>query len=379
MSRVWEFVPAVAKLVWPVSGYRWPPIGLNRPNRERMGRLSGIGRDRIRLGVIGLGRLWEARHKPALLRLRDRFQVVSVYDQVARRGAIEAASLRCEAAEGLRQLIERRDVDAVYLLTPQWFGTHPIRLACEAGKPIYSALPPASDPEGFERIAPIIRESGVPFMTELARRFYPASLRLRELLATSLGPPRLVLGYTRLFGFDRYGSPGPSTQLAPAPLAIDPGSYLLDWCRHLFGSEATRLRGVQSSVFPDRPEAGPDYLGVTMDFPEGGLAQVAIGRYDRAAWGDATRFLPQPGFQVYAESGAAWLEMPDRIAWTDAHGQHEERLPMEPTVGEVLDDQFYRLVRGEPSLAPGLDDALALIRLDRELRASLKDGKAAGT
>ena len=333
--------------------------------------MAAIGHDRIRVGVIGLGRLWEARHKPALLRLRDRFQVVSVYDQVARRAAIEAASLRCEAAEGLSCMIERRDVDAVYLLTPQWFGTHPIRLACDAGKPIYCALPPASEPEAFERIAPALRESGVPFMPELARRFYPATLRLRELLATSLGPARLILGHTRLFGFDRYGTPGPSTQLVPVPLAIDPGSYLLDWCRHIFGTEVVGIRAAEASVLAGMADGSSDYLGLSVDHSGGGLAQVGIHRYHRAAWGDATRFMPQPGFQVYAERGCAWLEMPDRIAWTDALGSHEERLPVDPTVGETLNDQFYRLVRGEPSFAPGLDDALALVQLDRELRKSL--------
>src|SRR3954468_16520678 len=85
---------------------------------------------RLRVGVVGLGRLWEARHKPALLRLKDRFQVTAVYDQVMRRAEIEAAHLGCAAADGLVALIERPDVDAVYLLTPQWFGLYPIQLAC---------------------------------------------------------------------------------------------------------------------------------------------------------------------------------------------------------------------------------------------------------
>ena len=55
---------------------------------------------RLRVGVIGLGRLWEARHKPALARLADRFRVTAVYDQVARRAAIEATQVGCAAAEG---------------------------------------------------------------------------------------------------------------------------------------------------------------------------------------------------------------------------------------------------------------------------------------
>ena len=107
------------------------------------------------------------------------------------------------------------------------------------------------------------------------------------------------------------------------------------------------------------------------------MAQIAFGRYHRSPWGEATRFLPQPGFQVYAERGAAWLELPDRIQWSDAAGTHEERLPLEPTVGDVLNDQFHRLVRGDQSLAPTIRDALAIARrVATSARASAKAGRS---
>ena len=331
---------------------------------------------RLRVGVVGLGRLWEARHKPALARLADRFRVVAVYDQVARRAEIEAAGLRCAACRGIAALVERPDVDIVYLLTPQWFGLHPARLAAEAGKPIYSALPVAGEPETLEELAPILKAKGTPFIPELARRFYPATLRLRELLATRLGPPRLVVGLNRLYGFDRYGPPGPTTQLTPAPLAIDPGSYLLDWCRCVFGSEPTAIQGFGGSVIPGGEGGlGPDFESISAEFAEGALAQIALGRYHRSPWGDASRFLPQPGFQVFAERGAAWLEMPDRIQWTDSEGVHEERLPAEPTVGEVLNDHVHRRLRGDQSLAPTIDDALTISRLVADLQRSRREGR----
>jgi predicted dehydrogenase len=326
--------------------------------------------------VIGLGRLWEARHKPALARLADRFRVAAVYDQVARRAEIEAAQLRCAAAEGLAALVDRPDVDVVYLMTPQWFGLHPAELASAAGKPIYCALPTANDPLGLESLATSVRARGTAFMPELARRFYPATLRLRELLATKLGPPRLILGQSRLYGFDRYGPPGPTTQLVPAPLAIDPGSYLLDWCRFLFQSEPVAIQGFGGTVLPSSDVApGPDFESFSVEFAGGQIAQISFGRYHRTAWGDAGRFLPQPGFQVFAERGAAWLELPDRIQWSDSQGTHDERLPMEPTVGEVLNDHFSRLVRGEESLAPSMDDALAVARLVVELHRSRREGR----
>jgi predicted dehydrogenase len=324
--------------------------------------------------VIGLGRLWEARHKPALSKLRERFQVTAVYDQVSRRAELEAAQLGCAAVDGLTALVERPDVDLVYVLTPQWFGLHPIEIACRCRKPVYCALPLVGDLAELSALADLIEASGIAFMPEFARRFYPATLRLKELLATTLGPPRLVLGQNRLYGFDRYGQPGPATQIAPAPLLIDPGSYLLDWCCFLFQSEPVALGANGGSVLPASGDA-PDFESFTAEFDGGGMAQVAFGRYHRAAWGDASRFLPPPGFQVYAERGAAWVEPPERIQWTDLNGSHEERLPLEPTVGEVLNDQFHRLVRGGQSLAPTVRDALSLARGVADLRRSQREGR----
>ena len=344
--------------------------------------MAGSRQVRLRVGVIGLGRLWEARHKPALAQLRDRFQVTAVYDQVLRRAELEAASVGAKAVKGVKALIERADVDVIHLLTPQWFHTFPIALACDAGKPVYCALPLTGGAEELEPLARRIESSGIPFMPEFARRFYPATLRLRELLATTLGKPRLIVGHTRLFGFDRYGSPGPTTQMTPAPLMIDPGSYLLDWCGFLFQAEPVSLQGCESQILPQPlatgPKgamAGPDFESFMAEYPGGGLAHISFARYHREAWREATRFLPPPGFQVYADRGAAWLELPDRIQWSDSEGNHEERLPLEPTVGEVLNEQFHRLVRGDQSLAPSIRDALAIARQVDDLGRSQREGR----
>jgi hypothetical protein len=103
---------------------------------------------------------------------------------------------------------------------------------------------------------------------------------------------------------------------------------------------------------------------------------MAFGRYHRGRWGEASRFLPASGFQVYAERGAAWLEMPERIQWWDASGTHEERLPLEPTVGDVLNEQFHRLVRGDHSLAPTIHDAVAIAHLVQDVKRSQAEGVA---
>ncbi len=317
---------------------------------------------RLGVGVIGLGRLWEVRHKPAFVRMADRFRVASVYDHVARRAEIEAASFGAHPASGVLALVERPDVEAVFLLSPQWFGLHALEVAAASGKPIYCALPLASEPATIDRLETTLSAGRSVFMPEFARRFYPATIRLRELLATTLGRPRLLVGQVRLSGFDRYGLPGPSTQIAPAPLLLDPGSYLLDWSRWLFGAEpiSAHCRGGQTM-----PGGGPDHdvEAICLEFPDGRMAQWNVARYHRGAWGEAAKFLPQPGVQVFAEQGAAWVEMPDRVVWADAGGTHDERLPMEPSIGEALAAQFHRAVCGGPQIGPVWRDAVTAARL----------------
>jgi predicted dehydrogenase len=318
---------------------------------------------RLRVGVIGLGRLWEARHKPALVRMADRFRVTAVYDQVARRADLEAQVLGASSASGLRELLERDDVDVVYLLGPQWFGLHALELAAEIGKPIYSALPIAGPDDQIERIDARLRIARTVFFPEFARRFYPATLRLQELLATTLGPARLVVGQVRLSGFDRYGQPGPSTQIVAGPLIVDPGIYVLDWCRFVFGREPTTVSRAGGVIIPGVDPVENDVEAITAEFPEGAIAQLTIARYHRGAWGEASKHLPTPGLQVYAERGAAWLELPDRIVWTDATGTHDERLPLEPSIGETLNAHFHRAVTTGRPTTPNWDDVLAVSRL----------------
>ena len=333
--------------------------------------MAGTKHQRLRVGVIGLGRLWETRHKPSLARLEDRFRITAVYDTVYRRAELEAAQIGCAACEGLSALVERTDVDVIYLLSHQWFGLHPITLACATRKPVYCALPLADDLIELESLVELVEQSGIVFMPEFARRCYPATLRLKELLATHLGPPRLIVGHTRLYGFDRYAMPGPTTQIAPAPLLIDPGSYLLDWCCFVFQSSSFITRNAVPGYQPAGSiEGRAGFREFTVTFPGGGTAQISFGRYHRGVWGDASRFLPQPGFQVFAEHGAAWLEMPEKIIWSNPAGSKEERLALEPTIGDVLNDQFHRLVRGDHSLAPTIRDALEIAQQVSVLRQS---------
>src|SRR5262245_37514254 len=99
---------------------------------------------RLRVGIIGLGRRWQ-RYQPALMALRGLFEVVAVCDPHPGRAEQAARSVGCPAADGPTDLLERDEVQAALLLDPPWYGLWPVEQACRVGKPVFCAAPLGGD------------------------------------------------------------------------------------------------------------------------------------------------------------------------------------------------------------------------------------------
>ncbi len=317
----------------------------------------------IRLGVIGLGKLWETRHRPAFERLRSHFRIVSIYDQVSERARRTAEQIRCRHAETIETLIDRNLVDAIYILSPQWFEVYPIELAIRRGLPVYSGVPIVSLQQA-KSLQELIRETGVKFMPEFARRYYPATQRLIELLRTRLGPVRMIMGHTRMASFDRYGLPGPNTQNTPVSLRIDPMYFLTDWVRQMIAENVAKIVETNTSTSLALNQKSPagevEFCSFTLQFNGGAIAQMTCYRHHQSRWGDIARVPAGPGFQVFAERGMAFLDMPDQIRWYDSSGYHEERLSEARSIGEILNLEFHSLVTNGPYDGPTIDDVVSI-------------------
>ena len=80
-----------------------------------------------------------------------------------------------------------------------------------------------------------VEEAGIAFMAEFPRRHAPATLRLKELIATRLGAPRL------LFCHQRSPADLPANRRPPwppQPAGIRDLVELVDWCRYVVGRDA---------------------------------------------------------------------------------------------------------------------------------------------
>ncbi len=330
---------------------------------------------KLRIGLIGLGRAWEKTHRPALLALADRFEVKAVCEPVAHRAEQVASDFNATAVDGFRALAAREDVDAILMLSSKWYGALPILAASDAGKAVYWASALNLDPHQARQIKQHVEQSGIAFVAEFPRRLAPATLRLKELIATKLGAPRL------LFCHHRLKATGPSdSENGDAPHARMTRHLieLVEWCRYVVGREPTSVIGTRHTA--GSVVSASDYEMMSLDFSEGEpgtgpVAQISAGGYVLTEWPEAIPFRPPAALQVACENGIAFVDFPSTLIWFDSAGRHMESLEGERPVGQQLLIQFHRAVTSLVRNSSGLDDAYRSLSIVSAARQSHCEGR----
>lgn len=316
---------------------------------------------KIRLGIIGTGDAWQSRHEPALRMLHDRFDVRAVFSPTARLAENIASDFQADVADGFRAMVQRCDIDAVMVLGRTWLGWLPMLAAADAGKAIYWAGPCEIDPTRDAQVLEWIDKSGVSMMVEFPKRYAPSTLRLKELLATHLGPPKMIFCHRRL-----------ARQSNSLPELIE----LIDWCRYVVGRRPVSVVGTGH-----QDETGQfGSQNVTLHFPEDQgneavTAEIRCSRFDRGEWPEAMSYQLPPMLQIVCAHGIAYVDLPSTLVWFDDAGRHIESLESETPVGQQLLSHFHRAVTSLLRNVGDLDDAFLASRISSLARQSHAEGR----
>lgn len=177
-----EHRPLVALLAYPDR-----EEAVSRTTRLRT--LTPRG-DRIRVALVGPGSFAQGTHLPNLLRLRERFEIRCVMSRTG--STARSLAGRAEAAYAtteLEEVLADDEVDLVLVATRHHLHAQLALAALEAGKHVFVEKPLALDDEELTRIEEFYAGRDAPLLfTGFNRRFAPASVRLRELLATRASP-----------------------------------------------------------------------------------------------------------------------------------------------------------------------------------------------
>jgi predicted dehydrogenase len=330
---------------------------------------------KLRIGVVGLGEDWDSRHRPALRTLADRFEVRAVCDQIKHRAQWAAADFGARTIDGFRALANREDIDAVFMLAPQWYGSLPVLAACDAGKAVYVGHGQILETELAETVRQRVEKAGIAFMAEFLRRQAPATLRLKELIATRLGPPRLLFCHHRLPILE----PGDRASVCrPRPSIHQELVEQVDWCCYVVGEDPRWVTGIHYAAA--EKASGPEYRMMSLDFSPGSepgtgaIAQISCGRYFPAGWHEAIGYRPLAALQVCCEHGIAFVDLPSMVIWFDDAGRHQESLEGERPVGEQLLTQFHRSVTSLVRKNRDLEDACRAIAIVERAQQSFQEG-----
>lgn len=323
---------------------------------------------KLRIGVIGPGEAWETRHKMALRSLGDRFEIRGIAGEVSHLAERAARDFEVPAVDGVRALVHRTDIDAVLILSSGWYGPLTIAAACDSGKAIYCGESLDMDSRRLAELKSRVEQSGIAFMAEFPRRHCPATLRLKELMATRLGAPRLMFGHVR--------KPVSGADHAQRKLSLAARELveLIDWCRYLVGRDPTSVLGIRHGA------EACDYEMLSLDFSAAGqpgtgpMAQISCGGYLRSDWPEAISFRPPAELQVSCENGAAFMDLPNNLIWFDEVGRHRESLDSERPVGEQLLTHFHRAVTSLVRKTDEFDDVWKAMTVLQAARESFREG-----
>jgi hypothetical protein len=284
-------------------------------------------RDRIiPLGLVGGGPAWEARYRAAVLAL-TRGRVAAVFSPQP----VDADALAQETGgalfQSLRRMLDRSGARALLVLESGWSREWAIELATARELPVFVATP---IDEALPRVARSLADQeaeGAVIMPGARLRATPATLRLRELIATQLGP---------VLSLD-VESAGTSSSVESRVIV------LIDWCRSLLNSAVTQVHRKPQSKgetlvlsFGRRASSAPPVPAeIRVQGPESGEMPPS----------DTAEML-FPRVLIRCQHGEAELLSETHLRWKNSTETHEEILEGDRPAEHVLLDLFLRRVVG---------------------------------
>ncbi|MFF1410648.1 Gfo/Idh/MocA family protein [Streptomyces sp. NPDC058289] len=265
------------------------------------GSSSGGGTEpkagRLRIGVLGCADIAERRMLPSMLR-QPLVEVTAVASRRIERARQFTERFGGAAVAGYEQLLERDDVDAVYVPLPPELHVEWTLRALAAGKHVLCEKPFATRLADAEKAVSFARESGLLLMENFMFLHHSQHAEVRRLVAEGL------IGEVQLFGSE-FGIPlrpdaGPEGLPRRASTLPEVAAYPIRAAR-LFLGDGLRVAGAQ--VRPDSPY-GPQPSGsALLVAPSGVAAQLAYGvehgyRSGYGLWGSEGRLRLERAFST---------------------------------------------------------------------------------
>jgi inositol 2-dehydrogenase len=145
---------------------------------------------KLGMGVLGIGEMGK-RHAENLRRLVPKAQLIAVADVDGARARKVADDLEIEHSyPSLEAMLERKDIQAVLIATPDKFHAGAVQAAARAGKDILCEKPLGLSRESAEEALRAVADAGVRLQVGFMRRYDPAYVAAsKRIEAGEIGEP----------------------------------------------------------------------------------------------------------------------------------------------------------------------------------------------
>ncbi|MEX1133489.1 MAG: bi-domain-containing oxidoreductase [Acidimicrobiia bacterium] len=261
---------------------------------ERTARVEigpSVGRQEIVVGALGVGVVGTGRFatRTLLPTLRDDPDValVAVSSERGLNAAEVAESYGATAVGGIDEVLEREDVKAVVIATRHDSHAALVARALREGRHVFVEKPLVRVEEELDEVLDAFNESGRVCMVGFNRRYAPATVALRDELASLSGPSQILI---RVNAGALPGHWLTDPEVGGGRL-VGEVCHFVDLAAHLVGSPAGGVISVGVPTGAYGP-AGWESVSLSLDYPDGSTATIVY-----SALGDAG--LPKERVEVH--------------------------------------------------------------------------------
>jgi len=286
--------------------------------------------DEIRVGIIGFGFMGKAHtygYKTIPLyysNLPFKIRLVGVCNRTLSVAERAKEELGFEfATSNQDDILYNKEIDVVNICTPNIYHKDAVLKAIKAGKHIYCDKPLAVSYEEARGIIDALEESDVITQMALQYRFYPATMRARELIEE--GRIGKIMSFRACYLHS--GSVDPNKPIGwkqdkkfgGGGVLFDLGSHILDLIYYLLG-EYSSIFAETKVIYPVRPDKSGEMVKIEADdiaimlvrMKNGGIGTIEASKI-------ATGTNDELRFEIHGDKGAIrfnlmepnWLEYYD--------------------------------------------------------------------
>jgi len=239
--------------------------------------------DKLRFGVIGCANIARKSFLPALKKSAS-VDLVAVASRSPKKAKLFASLFNCEAVHGYDNLLNRKDIDTVYIATPIGIHAEWSIASAQAGKHVLCEKTLATNVDETQLIIDTCEKYGVAVFEGFAYQFHPQHAAVHKIVEQGqIGEPVLFQAW---FGFPPIKNNHRYDPVLGGGALLDAGTYTIHAARRFFNREPVRI---QASL--DYKDKLVDIHGsVLLDFGNRQTAFLAFGfdnmyRNSYSIWG----------------------------------------------------------------------------------------------